>query len=245
MRKDSAMKALCFFPLLTAIFLFAAPGFAAENDITANVAFVSQYAFRGVTQSDESPALQGGVDYDANIDGNTSFYIGAWASTVDFNDGDEASVEADIYGGFNFEVDRLTLSTGLIYYAYPGADSSLDYDFLELQAKILYGFDVASVEASINYSPDYFAGSGDSFYFQTTANAPLPHDFSLKGHLGYQVIDDDAAFELPDYTDWSLGLGYSFRGFNFSLSYVDTNLDRGDCPDGCESRAIFGVSRAF
>jgi uncharacterized protein (TIGR02001 family) len=243
------MKALHFLQPFTAVSLFAAPSFAAEDaaipGITANVALVSQYAFRGVTQSDENPALQGGIDYNADIGARTSFYAGAWASTVDFNDGDEASVEADIYSGLDFEIDRLTIGAGLIYYAYPGADSDLDYDFLEIQAKMLYGSDVASVEVSVNYSPDYFAGSGDSFYFQTTANAPLPHDFSLKGHLGYQVIDDNTAFGLSDYADWSLGLGYSLKGFDFLLSYVDTNLDRGDCPDGCESRAIFGVSHTF
>ncbi len=245
------MKTVRFFAMfllagiLASFQCFAAEESKGNSSVTANVGLFSEYAFRGITQSDESIALQGGADYSTDIMQGASLYLGTWGSTVDFNDGDEASVEIDLYGGVSFPIDRMTLSVGLVYYAYPGADSSLDYDFIELQMKSLYDFGVAAVDASLNYSPDYFASSGDSLYVQANAAVPLPQDFSVKGHIGYQTIDDNAAFAFPDYMDWSLGVGYSFKGFDTSLSYTDTDMSHGDCADGCESRGILSISRTF
>lgn len=75
---------------------------------------------------------------------------------------------------------------------------------------------------------------------------PLPKDFTLSGHVGYQAIDDNSAFGTDDYIDWSVGLGYSYEGFDLSLQYIDTDLDEpGDCADGCDAKILFGISRSF
>lgn len=215
---------------------------ASDFDFSANVGFVSQYSFRGITQSDEQPALQGGFD----VAHESGVYAGIWGSNVDFNDGDEASVEVDFYAGFSNSVDHLNYDVGLIYYAYPGADSDLDYDFWEASFALGYDFDVFAASASVNYSPEYFGDSGDAFYYGANVDVPLPADITLSGHLGYQDIDDEVAFGVKDYIDWSLGLGYSFKGFDFSLAYVDTNLDEpSECSDGCDAKIIFGISRSF
>lgn len=224
-------------------FMAVFPACAEENSLvpgsfSGNVALTSEYSFRGIAQSDEQPALQGGVDWAHD----SGFYLGVWGSSVDFNDGDEASVEVDLYGGLTGNLTENTgWDIGFIYYAYPGADSNLDYDFIEAKAALSHDFGSFAATASINYSPDYFAGSGDAFYYSLNAEAPLPHNFTLNGHAAYQSIDDEGAFGVPDYLDWSAGLGYAWDRIDLSLNYQDTNLDETDCVDGCSGRFIFAV----
>lgn len=233
---------------LGAFLLCSGPAYAVDNggdsefDISANVGFVSEYSFRGIAQSDEQMALQGGFD----VSHKSGLYVGVWGSNVDFNDGDEASVEVDAYGGYAGEIGGVGYDVGLIYYAYPGADSSLDYDFVEAALELSYDFEVFSVTGSVNYSPEYFAGSGDAQYYALGVDVPLPHDFSLSGHVGRQEIDENDEFGTDDYTDWSIGLGYNFEGFDLSVQYIDTDLSEPDeCADGCEDRVIMSVSKSF
>ncbi len=244
MKKTSLLSSIAFSALIIAPLSANADPASLGLDVSANVGFVSQYAFRGISQSDENIALQGG--FDAAHD--SGLYAGVWGSSVDFNDGDEAQAEVDLYGGYSGSINNINYDIGVIYYAYPGADSSLDYDFVEGSVAVGYDFDLFSASASFNYSPEYFADSGDAQYYAVNADVPLPKDFTLSGHVGHQVIDDGASFGIgeDDYTDWSVGLGYSFAGFDLSLQYVDTDLDEpGECADGCEERIIFGVSKSF
>jgi uncharacterized protein (TIGR02001 family) len=221
---------------------FAAPAAKAETtiggvDVAANIGFTSDYVFRGISQSDEGPAVQGGLDFSHD----SGFYAGVWGSNVDFNDGDEASVEVDFYGGYSGAVNGFTYDVGAIYYAYPGADSDLDYDFVELALAGGYDFGVAALSAAVNYTPDYFGGLGDGVYYMAAIDVPLPHDFSLSGHVGHQTIDDG-----NDYTDWSLGVGYSLYGMDLSLAYHETDLDEpSECADGCDARIVAKISHEF
>ena len=213
-----------------------------DFDLSANVGFFSEYSFRGIAQSNENPAIQGGFD----VAHDSGLYTGVWGSNVNFNDGDEAQLEVDVYGGYSGAFGKLDYDIGFIYYAYPGADSSLNYDFVEGAISVGYDFDAFSASASMNYSPEYFGDSGDALYYAASVDVPLPADFTLSAHVGYQEIDDNTAFGVPDYTDWSVGLGYSLAGFDLSLQYIDTDLDEPEeCTDGCDSRVIFGVSKSF
>lgn len=213
-----------------------------DFNVSANVGFVTDYVFRGISQSDENFAVQGGFD----VGHTTGLYAGIWGSNVDFNDGDEANIEIDLYAGYANEIAGINYDVGAIYYAYPGADSALDYDFYEVSLALGYDFDVASASASVNYSPEFFGDSGDALYYSLNTDIPLPADFTLSGHVGYQSIDDNDAFGTPDYTDWSIGIGYNLAGFDLSLQYIDTDLDEpNECADGCEERFVFGVSRSF
>lgn len=240
-KKHLAM--LAAFTFLTVAPMAAhAAGEIGDVEVSANVALVTEYSFRGIAQSNEGPAVQGGFD----LTHGSGLYAGVWASNVNFNDGDEAHVEVDVYAGFSNSVGKFNYDVGAIYYAYPGADSSRNYDFYELAASVGYDFDLFAVSASYNYSPEYFADSGDAHYYAAAVDVPLPHDFSLSGHVGHQDIDDEVAFGVDDYTDWSVGLGYNFKGFDLSLTYLDTNLDEpSECADGCEERVMFSISRSF
>lgn len=204
---------------------------------SGNAGLVTDYVYRGVSQTDEGPAVQGGFD----VGHSSGLYAGIWGSNVDFNDEDEAHVEIDYYLGYSGEVSGFNYDVGALYYSYPGADSDLDYDFWEIAGAIGYDFDVAALSGSINYSPDFFGSTGDAFYYAAAVDVPLPYDFSFTGHAGYQTIDDG-----EDYTDWSLGFGYSVAGFDLSLAYYDTDLDEPEeIADGSSERIVFGVSRSF
>lgn len=245
------MKKILFSAAFSVLAFSSAPALAGttigDAEISANVGFVSDYAFRGISQSDESFAIQGGFD----VSHTTGFYAGIWGSNVDFNDGDEASAEIDLYAGYSGSIEDISYDLGFIYYAYPGADDSLDYDFWEVSGSLGYDFGPFAASASVNYSPEYFGDSGDAVYLASDVSVPLSSNVNLIGHVGYQTIDDEAAFfgtTAPEesYIDWAVGVSYYVAGFDMSLQYVDTDLDEPtQCADGCDSRVIFGVSRSF
>ncbi len=215
------------------------------GEFSANVALTSEYAFRGISQSDEGPAVQGGIDWSHE----SGFYAGVWASSVEFTD---ASIETDIYGGYAGELaNGLTYDIGAIYYLYPGADNRYDYDFVEAAFALGYDFDVAALSASVNYSPDYFANSGHAFYTAAYLDVPLsflPFDTTLSANIGHQTIEDEARFGITEdsYIDYGIGLTANVEGFDVSLKYVDTNLDEpSECADNCDSRVIVSISKSF
>ncbi len=226
-----------------------------NGKLSANVGMVTEYFFRGITQTDKKFAVQGGLDFAHN----SGVYVGTWGSNVDFAEdtsdglGDSASTEVDIYGGWSGELgkSKVTLDIGAIYYLYPGAGSSRDYDFFEVNAGLSKDFGFASASAKISYSPEYFADSGDATYVEAGIDIPVGKYFTINLHGGYQWIDDNAAFGADDYFDYLIGVSVSLIGLDFQIAYVGTDLDdtdssssltcfRNDC-----STVIASVSRSF
>ena len=141
-----------------------------------------------------------------------------------------------------------------IYYHYPGAESGTNYDYFEINPSVGYDFGWASFTVGFNVSPDYFGKSGVAFYLYGQASVPIPikalKDFSptLNLSIGQQWIDKNAAFGTPDYLTWSVGLSVNIKGFDVSISYVDTDLGKNGCFGGsdlCGAAALFTVSRSF
>lgn len=227
-----------------AVMSVAAPALAddvAPSPFTGNIAFTTDYVFRGMSQSNEEPTIQGGIDWN---DAATGLYAGTWASGVDFTD---ATTEMDFYGGVKGAWDNgASWNLGAIYYYYPGADDNRNYDFWELAASVGYDFKVMQATASLNYSPNYFADSGDAWYPALNVNVPLPKGFTANAGVGYQWVSDNTAFGYKDYSTWSLGLGYDVYGFNLGLKYIDTSLSEpAECADGCSERVVLTVAKAF
>jgi uncharacterized protein (TIGR02001 family) len=226
--------ALAFTGLVT----FAA---TAGAEITGNVAMTSDYLFRGISQSDNDPAIQGGFDYSHE----SGFYAGTWASSVSF----DGNVEIDLYAGFGGETaGGLAWDLGAIAYQYPGDSSGVDSDFEEVYGSLGFDFGVASVTAGLAYSPDYFAESDDAYYYYLDAGIPLGEMFSLALHYGHQDIDDNAAFGTPDYDDYSVGVSTEQAGLGFDLTLSDTDLNTAECFGGdsiCDSTVVFTVSKSL
>lgn len=233
---------------IASILVLSAPA-SAESPIknflassTGSLGVYSDYSFRGISQTDESPALQGHLTF-----GNsTGLYAGAWGSNVDFNDGDEAQLEIDAYAGYKWQLGATTLDLGGIYYAYPGADNDLDYDYAEAKLALSAPAGITTITGSVYASPDFFASSGPAVYSQLAVSAPVGDSgFNISASTGYQSIDDEAAYGVDDYTDWSIGGSYTWEKFTFGLTYVDTDVSSADCPDLCDARVIGSISRGF
>lgn len=119
--------------------LTALPGAARADDAPAfaysfNIGGYSDYRFRGVSQTADTPAVQGGVDLTYGIG-----YFGLWGSRLDFGKnpiGQElANTELDIYGGIKPVLGPVTFDIGVIYYDYPGAkDFAAELDYVELNS---------------------------------------------------------------------------------------------------------------
>ncbi|MGB0630108.1 MAG: TorF family putative porin [Alphaproteobacteria bacterium] len=245
---------------VTAAFLSTAPAQAAEplidaksfpGEFSANVSLVSEYYFRGVSQTDDAPAAQGGFDWSATVDEGTGIgvYLGVWGSNVDFNEAagvDGATIEIDWYAGLTGPVGETGVSwdVGVIYYSYPGADRNLNYDFFEGQIALSYDFGLAAATASLNYSPDNFGGTGDAFYPKLGIEAPIGKYLTLSAHVAKQYVDDNANFGLPDYVEYGIGATVNLAGFDVNLTWSDTDMSETECGDAC-GMLLLSVSRSF
>lgn len=229
--------------------MLAGTGLAqAEDDgftVSGNVALTSDYRFRGISQSDESGAIQGGFDAEFG----PGFYVGAWGSSVDFdsNDGYDGSLELDYYGGWTMPIGDTDFSVdiGYIYYDYPG-DNGDDGDYQEFYL----GGAWKGLSLQVNYSDDYYAGTDDFYYVSAGYSHSFSDHLSLDLHVGYNKLEEDGGFLSSDednYTDWSVTLGYSIAGVDLSVAYVDTTLDEEDVfgTDWAESTAVFTISKSL
>lgn len=243
---------------IAAVLLVAGAAHAAEplvdqknvpGTFSANVALTSEYLFRGISQTDDAPAIQGGLDYEVKLgDSGVSGYLGIWGSNVDFNEGgatDGATMEADFYGGLRGSLGSTGIGwdIGFIYYAYPGAASSLNYDFVEAQGALSYDFGVAAATFSLNYSPENFGDSGDALYAKLGVDVPVGKHLTLSAYAAHQSIDDNAAFGAPDYWEYNVSAAVNVAGFDLSVAYSDTDIPNAD--DSAGPTVIFTVARSF
>lgn len=217
------------------------------GSFSANVAFTSEYYFRGISQTDDAPALQGGIDYELPL-GDMATYLGAWASNVDFNEAagvDGATIEIDWFGGLRGSIGEtgITWDVGMIYFTYPGADDSLNYDFVEAQGSLGYDFGIVALTASINATSDNYADSGDAFYPKLAAEIPVGQYLTLGAYVARYNVENNTAFAQPDYTEWNVSGSVGLAGFDVAVTFSDTSID-GD-RDGIGPAVLFSVSRSF
>lgn len=222
-----------------------AQGKPAEPDYTLsfNVGAVTDYRYRGLSQSRLRPALQGGADF-AHKSG---FYVGTWASTIKWikDAGGDADVEVDIYGGYKTTLGAFGVDVGVLRYLYPGSDLAVNPDTTEVYAAGTWG------PATLKYSHAVtnlfgFADSKNSYYVDLSATFDTGYwGLSLTPHVGYQKVKNNSA---ASYTDWSLTLSKEFMpGLVGSLAYVSTDIDV-PMPNGRnagKSGAVLGVKYSF
>jgi len=197
--------------------------------ITGNAGLFSDYRFRGISQTNEKPAFQGGFD----ISHVSGFYVGNWNSNVDSKLYNGANIEMDFYGGFKLPLGDFTLDFGAIYYYYPGTGSGGRPKIDNTELYIGGGFGPFSLKYSHAVS-DFFgaADSKNSYYVDGTINYDIGNGFALIGHVGYQKLKGDARITeiggsspVDSVTDWKLGVTYDLKGWLLGASYVATNRD--------------------
>ena len=227
---------------------------APEPDYTLsyNVAAVSDYRFRGISQTNFNPAIQLGVDF-AHKSG---FYLGAFGSNVnwvkDFNGATKGSYEIDLYGGYKGNITKdLGFDIGLITYQYPGNNSGTANLPRGVAAgaysnastnEVYFGLSYNVVTFKYSRSMGDFLGnvrSGGSQYFDLSANFDLGSGFTLTPHIGRQTVPNSnntnafAPFQVingsaANYTDYSLTIAKDFgNGFAVNASAIGTTTKKG------------------
>lgn len=226
--------------LLGAALTIATPFAASAQDsalpgtFTGNVAIVNDYVFRGVTQSNEDFAIQGGLDWDSGA----GVYVGTWASSIEF--GDDASMELDMYAGYRGAIDNFTYDLGFLYYAYPGSSAS-GYEFWEVYAKAGYNFGPAAATLGVNYTPDNFGATNNdqSIYYSAVLSAPIGDMFAISAGAGYSALEG-----VKNYADWNVGGTINIpQWFSVDLRYYDTDLH--SAGRFADDRFVVKISRAF
>lgn len=196
-----------------------APTATAEGEFSGNIALTSDYVYRGVTQSDGAPMVSGGFDWASD-----DFYVGTWASGVDFNDG--TSTEIDFYAGWTPSAGTVDFDLGVIYYAYPDAPDDPEQNFVEVYAGAGTTLGVIDVGASYAYSPEFYGESGTAGYLNLTAGTALGENFGVDVSYGYSDFYD---LEDASYSDFSIGVTTSVEDyFDLDFRYIGTDLDDDD-----------------
>ncbi len=226
------------------------------HTFTGNAAVVSDYRFRGISQTYKEPALQGGLDYSHS----SGLYLGTWASTLSrlsFPKGN--GIELDLYGGYKWEVAKDTmLDVGVLHYYYSGASwSSLAGNGGANQkfnnTEIYLGASYKWLSGKVSYAvTDYFGTNATTAGGLTEVGAvggntsnTIP--ITRGGSKGTTYTELNAAYPLSDkltlnahvgylslrhygelsYTDWKLGVTYDLNGWLLGASYIDTNANKG------------------
>lgn len=218
---------------------------APEPDYTYsfNLGAVTDYRFRGISQTRLRPALQFGAD----LAHSSGFYIGTWGSTIKWIDdaGGDADVEVDFYGGYKTNFGDFGFDIGVLRYLYPGSELPVNPDTTEVYLAGTWG------PAMLKYShavTNLFgaADSKNSWYVDLSATFDIGYwGLSLTPHVGYQEVKNNSA---GNYTDWSLTLSKEFApGLVGSLAYVSTDIDV-PAPGGRnlgKSGAVLGLKYSF
>lgn len=175
-------------------------------EISANLAITSNYIWRGMTQTNNSPAVQGGLDL-----GYKGFYLGTWGSNVEFGDTTN-NLEADFYAGYAGELAGFGYDLGYIYYAYPNESNAFNFD--EAYVGLSYDWDSFGVNGKYSFGLNSENDTPD--YWEVGASAKLPWEVTLAASYGDY---DDVG------TNYLVSLAKTFGKFEIKVAYTDFSSD--------------------
>ena len=197
---------------------------APESSLAFNAGVVSEYRYRGISQTRLQPALQGGVDYTDK----SGFYVGAWASTIKWikDAGGSAPMELDLYGGYKGTAGDVAYDVGFLRYEYSNNKLNPSANTNEIYGAVTYGLFTAKYShATSNLFG--FANSKKSGYLDLSATLDLGDGYSLVPHLGHQSVEGDGNSKYA-YTDYALTLGKDLgNGLAASAALIGTNAKAG------------------
>lgn len=239
-----AMSALSAVTLIGSALPALADGHAAKSHWSGSLTLASDYRFRGISQTDRNPAVQGGLQYN----GSQGIYAGVWASNVDF--APDVSTELDFYIGYTHALTENTSLTGqATYYWYLNADDASETNYWELMAKLEHQMGGIGLSLEAAYAPDQSSDAYSSAWAVTAGveaalvdSLPVFSDgLSASGHFGHQDL------EAGDYNFYDVGLTASAGMFALDVRYVGTDLDEADCglTDWCEGGVVVSGTLSF
>lgn len=204
----------------------SAPAFAQDEPaspitVSGGATVVTDYRFRGISQSDKRFALQGSI----TVSHESGFYLSTWGSSIDDYVAAGSDQEIDLIAGYSKTFGAATVDVGVLYYYYPGSGGA-NTDFIEPYASVKGTFGPITAKLGAAYAPKANAlsiggGKEDNLYVYTDLSGAAG-PVSLTGHLGYS--NGPSYLTIGDnYWDWSIGASYSWNSLTFGVSYVDTN----------------------
>jgi uncharacterized protein (TIGR02001 family) len=208
-----------------------------DLEVSANVALTSNYIWRGMTQTDNSPAIQGGFDI-----GYKGLYAGVWGSNVDFDS--TASVELDLYLGYSNSVGDFSYDIGYCQYTYPNESDELNFG--EAYLDLGYDFEVVALNAKYYLGVDTNDVPNDSVNgwkpednWEVGVSVPLPMDISVD--LTYGDYDKTGNY-------YYAGITKAFDKFELTLAYTAMDYDEntaGHDGDGKEANVVATLGASF
>ena len=198
-----------------------------ENDTSFNLAVVSDYRYRGISQTRLKPALQGGADY---VNNPTGLYAGVWMSTIKWtrDAGGDGEVEVDIYAGKRGQLaEAVSYDVGVLTYVYPSNDLKNVRGFANADTTEIYG-QLGFGPAYIKYSHAVtnlfgFVDSKNSGYVDVGANLDAGDGYTVNLHAGHQKVRNNDA---SSYTDWKIGATRDFGVLTGALAVIGTNAGK-------------------
>jgi len=237
--------------------LGSSPAFAQEEEkfltVSGSVGLVSDYRFRGVSQTDKEMGVQGGI----TLSHASGFYAGTWGSNLaGWGTFGGSNTELDLFAGYKVALgEGMALDAGLTWYMYPGGAS--ETDFAELYAKLSTTVGPVNLLGGVAYAPKqqalgrwYFSGASastgiyddagdreDNLYLWADISSAIPDTpITLKGHIGYSEgnsgLGPNGTSVAPTgkYIDWLVGADFAVPSTPLTLgvAYVDTNISKGE-----------------
>jgi uncharacterized protein (TIGR02001 family) len=224
--------------------ILSTPALADEADappavtINGTATVVSDYRFRGVSQTDKTAAVQGSI----TISHESGLYVSVWGSSID--DYVTASLasnqEIDLIAGFKKTFSGTTVDIGALYYLYPkGKQGAIRANFIEPYLAISHGFGPATAKVTVNWAPKQTAlaldqgATGllpkqDNVYLAGDLSSGIPGTpLSVSAHIGHSWGPSWlSSFNGKDkYTDWGAGVSYTYKQLTLGVNYVDSDND--------------------
>ncbi|MFT8737330.1 MAG: TorF family putative porin [Zymomonas mobilis] len=210
--------------------------------VSGNLSLFSDYRFRGLSRSNNHPAVQGSV----TIAHRSGFYVGAWSSNLaGWGKMGDSKMELDVFGGYRHTVGAFTVDGGAIGYIYPAGGGGTKNNYFEIygSASALVGpftgklgFNVAPPQHALGrYDPDSLSKHGDhsNVYAYGETDFAIPRTAAaLHGHVGH--TSGEAGFgpnfvslsPTGGYWDWKIGADYTFvKHVKVGVWWSDTNID--------------------
>lgn len=191
----------------------AAPCAAADAfSLEGEVALVSDYRWRGLSLSDENPAIL----TEATLYHESGFW--AWGSANSVSS-DYGGSELAIGAGYTRELASIEWTAGVTRYFYPGEE---DFDYNEFALSAARAFGPVSLSAGVEFTPEQDNVVEDDTYTWLGWEIAGPADVRLEGHVG----EDDGAFAATPYAnDFSIGAAVPIHQAELGLAYIESDSE--------------------
>ncbi|RJT24716.1 hypothetical protein D5I55_04355 [Chakrabartia godavariana] len=232
LRPTSGLRPLLGLALAAA----ATPAMAQDADtpaitVSGSVAVVTDYRFRGISQTDKDFAVQAGL----TVAHESGAYVGIWGSSVDDYIAAGGDQEIDLIAGYKTTFGGTTVDMGGLYYYYPGSSKIVpgtNSDFLELYGSVAHTLGPVTAKLAANYAPKQAAlslgnGKEDNLYLNFGLSGTVPNTpIGLSAAVG-RTFTKSFLSGGSKYTDWNIGASYTLGKFTFGLNYADTSYAGG------------------